>query len=51
MPTGCAFHPRCPKAFDPCRTDLPLLTVPADRDLEDRTGADRTVACWLHPGA
>ena len=51
MPKGCAFHPRCPKAFDPCRTDLPLLTAPADRTEEDRTGGERTVACWLHPGA
>ena len=23
MPTGCAFHPRCPHAFDPCATELP----------------------------
>ncbi|MFC5032880.1 ABC transporter ATP-binding protein [Streptomyces sp. So13.3] len=47
MPTGCAFNPRCPKAFDPCRTDLPPLTVPADH----HPGEQRTVACWLHPGA
>jgi peptide/nickel transport system ATP-binding protein len=46
MPRGCAFHPRCPKAFDPCRTDLPPLSVPADHATEDRS-----VACWLHPGA
>jgi peptide/nickel transport system ATP-binding protein len=42
MPAGCAFHPRCPHAFDPCATDIPALTVPSGR------GADRTVACWLH---
>ncbi len=44
LPTGCAFHPRCPKAFDPCATQVPRLgdpTVPG--------GRTRTVACWLHP--
>ncbi|MEY9968227.1 peptide/nickel transport system ATP-binding protein [Streptacidiphilus sp. MAP12-16] len=46
MPSGCAFHPRCPKAFDPCGSELPLLGVPVDRPDESRT-----VACWLHPGA
>ena len=26
LPTGCRFHPRCPKRFDPCdREDPPLL--------------------------
>ncbi|NJP68100.1 ABC transporter ATP-binding protein [Streptomyces spiramenti] len=40
MPSGCAFHPRCPKAFDPCGTRVPALT-PAD-------AGDRSVACWLH---
>lgn len=44
MPTGCAFHPRCPKAFDPCATNLPVLGIP-----ETHTGQQRTVACWLHP--
>ncbi|MFC8617253.1 ABC transporter ATP-binding protein [Micromonospora purpureochromogenes] len=43
MPTGCAFHPRCPRAFDPCDTRLPPLGPPAD----DQPG--RAVACWLHP--
>jgi oligopeptide/dipeptide ABC transporter ATP-binding protein len=37
-PPGCRFHPRCPLAFDKCRTETPpLLTV--------ETG--RTQACWL----
>jgi len=27
IPTGCAFHPRCPKAQDICRRDLPPLRV------------------------
>ena len=24
-PPGCHFHPRCPKAFDRCRTEVPAL--------------------------
>jgi peptide/nickel transport system ATP-binding protein len=46
MPSGCAFHPRCPKKFDPCAVEVPVLGVPADRVRESRT-----VACWLHPAA
>ncbi|OKI67326.1 ABC transporter ATP-binding protein [Micromonospora sp. CB01531] len=45
MPSGCAFHPRCPKAFGPCDKELPPLGPPGD----DRPG--RAVACWLHPAA
>jgi peptide/nickel transport system ATP-binding protein len=44
LPTGCAFHPRCPKAFDPCATNTPALGEPAVA-----RGGSRTVACWLHP--
>jgi peptide/nickel transport system ATP-binding protein len=29
VPTGCAFHPRCPYAFDRCRVEVPTL-LPAD---------------------
>jgi len=43
MPTGCAFHPRCPRAFDPCAAVVPALAAPARRG-----EPDRTVACWLH---
>ncbi len=35
-PTGCAFHPRCPYAFDRCTRERP--------DLEGKGGAE--VACW-----
>ncbi len=38
IPPGCAFHPRCPKAFDRCRVERPEL-MPA--------GATAT-ACWLY---
>jgi peptide/nickel transport system ATP-binding protein len=37
IPTGCAFHPRCPHAFDRCFAERPEL-LPA--------GATRA-ACWL----
>ncbi len=36
IPGGCAFHPRCPRAIDRCRHELPILTV---------VGATRA-ACW-----
>jgi peptide/nickel transport system ATP-binding protein len=38
IPAGCAFNPRCPRAFDRCRVQRP--------DLLD-AGATRA-ACWLH---
>jgi peptide/nickel transport system ATP-binding protein len=44
MPTGCAFHPRCPRAFEPCTSTVPVLGVP-----DDHIGPARSVACWLHP--
>ena len=44
MPSGCAFHPRCPHAFDRCSTEIPVLGVPAARN-----DPSRAVACWL-PG-
>jgi peptide/nickel transport system ATP-binding protein len=40
IPSGCAFHPRCPRAFVPCPTFRPELQP------EQRS----QVACWLyHP--
>ncbi|MFC4149825.1 ABC transporter ATP-binding protein [Micromonospora mangrovi] len=45
MPTGCAFHPRCPRAFTPCAAELPPLGPPGD------DAPERAVACWLHPAA
>jgi oligopeptide transport system ATP-binding protein len=38
-PSGCRFHPRCPKAMDKCRTVDPALT---------ELGSGRAVACHLH---
>lgn len=42
LPSGCAFHPRCPYAMERCLTESPPLV---------KTGEDdRSVACWLHTG-
>ena len=39
LPSGCAFHPRCPHATDHCRAESPPTTA---------TPAGDQVACWLH---
>ncbi|MFE0131323.1 ABC transporter ATP-binding protein [Streptomyces sp. NPDC059037] len=39
-PTGCPFHPRCPKRFDPCDEQVPELLATAGGE----------VACHLHGG-
>ncbi|GAB4208480.1 MAG: ABC transporter ATP-binding protein [Tibeticola sp.] len=41
IPRGCAFNPRCPRAFERCRRERPDL-LPA--------GATQA-ACWLHADA
>ncbi|MEO9102959.1 MAG: oligopeptide/dipeptide ABC transporter ATP-binding protein, partial [Burkholderiaceae bacterium] len=41
IPSGCAYHPRCPRQFDRCLVERP--------DLLD-AGATRA-ACWLHDGS
>ena len=38
-PSGCRFHPRCPKAMDVCRTEVPPTTEIADNHF---------VACYLY---
>lgn len=42
-PTGCAFHPRCPFAFDRCRTEVPQLKAPNSSDADGGVEA----ACHL----
>jgi peptide/nickel transport system ATP-binding protein len=37
IPEGCAFNPRCPKVFDRCKTERPVLA---------NAGSTRA-ACWL----
>ncbi len=41
LPGGCAFHPRCPYAFDICTKQTPSLI-----DLDTK----HKVACWLVGG-
>jgi oligopeptide/dipeptide ABC transporter ATP-binding protein len=42
FPSGCRFHPRCPRASDLCRSEVPVLT---------RQGPDHVVACHHPEGA
>jgi peptide/nickel transport system ATP-binding protein/oligopeptide transport system ATP-binding protein len=39
LPKGCAFHPRCTRAFERCRREVPLL-----REMEK----GHLVRCWLY---
>jgi peptide/nickel transport system ATP-binding protein len=41
IPKGCAFNPRCPRAFDRCFVERPVL-IAVDRS---------DVACWLYDDA
>ncbi|MBC8791388.1 MAG: methionine ABC transporter ATP-binding protein [Tagaea sp. CACIAM 22H2] len=41
IPKGCAFNPRCPKAFDRCRAERP----------DPIAVGDTKVACWLYDDA
>ncbi len=38
-PSGCHFHPRCPKVMDQCRTEIPKTV---------QIGENHTVNCLLH---
>ncbi len=41
LPTGCAFHPRCPRRFEPCDKLIPTLSaIP---------GTPCAAACHLYP--
>jgi peptide/nickel transport system ATP-binding protein len=44
LPSGCAFHPRCPLAFEACRTVMPQLRKVS-------AGSDQLVACHLYDPA
>lgn len=39
LPSGCAFHPRCPKAMAICKEQVPKLK---------EKGEEREVSCWLY---
>jgi peptide/nickel transport system ATP-binding protein len=40
LPPGCSFNPRCPYAFERCRTETPRLNP---------LGSERRAACHLYP--
>jgi peptide/nickel transport system ATP-binding protein len=40
LPPGCSFNPRCPYAFDRCRTETPLL---------QEVAPNQSAACHLYP--
>ncbi len=40
LPAGCSFNPRCPYAFDRCRTETPILQP---------VGQGERIACHLYP--
>lgn len=42
-PTGCAFHPRCPRADTRCAAERPVLT-------DMQTGSDKARVACFHPG-
>jgi peptide/nickel transport system ATP-binding protein len=44
LPAGCAFHPRCPLAFDVCHSVIPHLRTAG-------AAADQLVACHLYDPA
>ncbi|MBI4684004.1 MAG: ATP-binding cassette domain-containing protein [Nitrospirae bacterium] len=42
MPSGCPFHPRCPRRFEPCDKRVPVL-----KQVQDQEAKGRLVACHL----
>ncbi|KAK1181865.1 ABC transporter ATP-binding protein [Streptomyces sp. NBS 14/10] len=46
IPTGCAFNPRCPKAQDICRTDVPVLEPVTEQDGTPLPGRGSACHFW-----
>jgi oligopeptide transport system ATP-binding protein len=46
IPGGCAFNPRCPKAQDVCRTDVPALQPVAEQDGSELPGRGSACHFW-----
>ncbi|MFP3988128.1 ABC transporter ATP-binding protein [Streptomyces sp. E11-3] len=46
VPTGCAFHPRCPMAQDICRTEVPPLHPVRERDGSELVGRGSACHFW-----
>ncbi|MFD7625045.1 ABC transporter ATP-binding protein [Streptomyces sp. NPDC059851] len=46
IPPGCAFNPRCPKAQDVCRTDVPVLHRVTEQDGTELPGRGSACHFW-----
>ncbi|MBX9363802.1 ABC transporter ATP-binding protein [Streptomyces massasporeus] len=46
IPSGCAFNPRCPKAQDICRTDVPALFPVTEQDGGELVGRGSACHFW-----
>ncbi|MEV0410020.1 ABC transporter ATP-binding protein [Streptomyces sp. NPDC050448] len=46
IPSGCAFNPRCPKAQDICRTDVPVLHSVTEQDGTEMPGRGSACHFW-----
>ncbi|MFD4996403.1 ABC transporter ATP-binding protein [Streptomyces buecherae] len=46
IPPGCAFNPRCPKAQDICRSEVPILHPVTERDGTDLPGRGSACHFW-----
>ncbi|MER7461958.1 ABC transporter ATP-binding protein [Streptomyces sp. NPDC097981] len=46
IPSGCAFNPRCPKAQDVCRTDVPVLHQVTEQDGTELPGRGSACHFW-----
>ncbi|MEV5199634.1 ABC transporter ATP-binding protein [Streptomyces sp. NPDC053720] len=46
IPSGCAFNPRCPKAEDICRTDIPALVPVSEQDGGELPGRGSACHFW-----
>ncbi|MFF7773221.1 ABC transporter ATP-binding protein [Streptomyces tanashiensis] len=46
VPSGCAFNPRCPKADDICRTEIPALVPVTEQNGADLPGRKSACHFW-----
>ncbi|MFF5445200.1 ABC transporter ATP-binding protein [Streptomyces sp. NPDC012888] len=46
IPSGCAFNPRCPKAQDICRTEVPALHPVSEQDGTELPGRGSACHFW-----
>ncbi|MFE3903593.1 ABC transporter ATP-binding protein [Streptomyces sp. NPDC059153] len=46
IPSGCAFNPRCPRAEDICRTEIPALVPVSEQDGSELPGRGSACHFW-----